>query len=229
MKKDEYRRWFSDQLLQQDRLLIGAITAMVGLGLVATLMEATDFAVILHIGFIPGPWILAFFVAFGILGGILFFTFLRLSKQLGDTEHEVELNDSITAIRTAPTMTAVWTYALGSLEIDQTWIERLFGKLALPQRLFCAAYFLWQRMGQLKTVEINDCSAVIRLLHRQAERVEVSKLVEELQLANLPATLRDVSLIDGVMFLTRRSVGLALTNRLVENMDEWTKKHKAAD
>ena len=168
-------------------------------------------------------------MAFGILGGILFFTFLRLSKQLGDTEHEVELNDSITAIRTAPTMTAVWTYALGSLEIDQTWIERLFGKLALPQRLFCAAYFLWQRMGQLKTVEINDCSAVIRLLHREAERVEVSKLVEELQLANLPATLRDVSLIDGVMFLTRRSVGLALTNRLVENMDEWTKKHKAAD
>ena len=229
MKKDEYRRWFSDQLLQQDRLLIGAITAMVGLGLVATLMEATVFAVILHIGFIPGPWILAFFVTFGILGGILFFTFLRLSKQLGDTEHEVELNDSITAIRTAPTMTAVWTYALGSLEIDQTWIERLFGKLALPQRLFCAAYFLWQRMGQLKTVEINDCSAVIRLLHRQAERVEVSKLVEELQLANLPATLRDVSLIDGVMFLTRRSVGLALTNRLVENMDEWTKKHKAAE
>ena len=229
MKKDEYRRWFSDQLLQQDRLLIGAITAMVGLGLVATLMEATVFAVILHIGFIPGPWILAVFVAFGILGGILFFTFLRLSRQLGDTEHEVELNDSVTAIRTAPTMTAVWTYALGSLEIDQTWIERLFGKLALPQRLFCAAYFLWQRMGQLKTVEINDCSAVIRLLHREAERVEVSKLVEELQLANLPATLRDVSLIDGVMFLTRRSVGLALTNRLVENMDEWTKKHKAAD
>jgi len=202
---------------------------MVGLGLVATLMEATVFAVILHIGFIPGPWILAVFVAFGILGGILFFTFLRLSKQLGDTEHEVELNDSVTAIRTAPTMTAVWTYALGSLEIDQTWIERLFGKLALPQRLFCAAYFLWQRMGQLKTVEINDCSAVIRLLHREAERVEVSKLVEELQLANLAATLRDVSLIDGVMFLTRRSVGLALTNRLVENMDEWTKKHKAAD
>ncbi|MEI6541132.1 MAG: hypothetical protein WCO86_16650 [Planctomycetota bacterium] len=229
MKKDEYRRWFSDQLLQQDRLLIGAITAMVGLGLVATLMEATVFAVILHIGFIPGPWILAVFVAFGILGGILFFTFLRLSKQLGDTEHEVELNNSVTAIRTAPTMTAVWTYALGSLEIDQTWIERLFGKLALPQRLFCAAYFLWQRMGQLKTVEINDCSAVIRLLHREAERVEVSKLVEELQLANLAATLRDVSLIDGVMFLTRRSVGLALTNRLVENMDEWTKKHKAAD
>ena len=228
MKKDEYRRWFSDQLLQQNRLLIGAITAMVGLGLVATLLEAGIFAAILRIGFV-GSWIQAFVVAFGILGAVLFFTFLGLSKQLGDAEHEVELEDRVTAIRTAPTMTAVWTYALGSLETDQTWVERLLGKLAMPQRLFCAAYFSWQRMGQLKTVDINACSAVIRLLHKEAERVEVSKLVEELQLSNLAATLRDVSLIDGVMFLTRRSVGLSLTNRLVENMDEWTKKHKAAD
>ena len=84
-------------------------------------------------------------------------------------------------------------------------------------------------MEQLKAVDINDCSTVIRLLHREAERVEVSKLVEELQLSNLTATLRDVSLIDGVMFLTRRSVGLSLTNRLVDNMDEWTKKHNAVD
>lgn len=202
---------------------------MVALGLFSTLLEVGIFAVILHIGFIPGPWISAFFVAFGIFGGILFFTFLRLSKQLGDTEHEVELDDSVTAILAAPTMTAVWTYALGSLESDQTWVERLLGKLALPQRLFCAAYFSWQRMEQLKTVDIKDCSAVIRLLHKEAERVEVAKLVEELQLSNLAATLRHLSLIDGVMFLTRRSLGLSLTNRLVENMDEWTKKHKAAE
>ena len=32
MKKDEYRRWFSDQLLRQNRLLIGAMAAMIGLG-----------------------------------------------------------------------------------------------------------------------------------------------------------------------------------------------------
>jgi hypothetical protein len=229
MKKDEYRRWFSDQLLLQNRLLMGATAAMIGLGLVASLMEATVFAVILHIGFIPGPWISAFVVAFGILGGILFFTFLRLSAQLSDAEHEVEQDSGVLTIHTAPTMTAVWTYALGSLESDQTWVERLLGKLALPQRLFCAAWFTWQRMERLKTVDINDCSAVIRLLHKEAERVEVSKLVEELQLPNLATTLRNVSLIDGVMFLTRKSLGLSLTNRLVENMDEWTKKHKAAD
>lgn len=228
MKKDEYRRWFSDQLLLQNRLLIGAIAAMIGLGLVATLLEAGIFAVILWFGF-HFSWISAFVVAFGILGAVLFLTYLGLSKQLSDAEHEVEQDAEVLTIRTAPTMTAVWTYALGSLETDQTWVERLFGRLALPQRLFCAAYFTWQRMEQLKTVDINDCSAVIRLLHKEAERVEVSKLVEELQLPNLVTTLRNVSLIDGVMFLTRRSVGLSLTNRLVDNMEEWTKKHKAAD
>ena len=228
MKKDDYRRWFSDKLKGQNRLLIGAITAMICLGLVATLLEAGIFAVILWLGFV-GSWISAFVVAFGIFGGILFFTFLHLPRQLGDTEHEFEQEGEAITIRTAPTMTAVWTYALGSLESDQTWVERLLGKLALPQRLFCAAFSSLQRIEQLKTVDINDCSAVIRLLHREAERVEVGKLIEELQLPNIAVTLRHLSLIDGVMFLTRRSLGLSLTNRLVENMDEWEKKHRSAE
>ena len=77
MKKDDYSRWFSDRLLRQNRLLIAAIAAMIGLGLVATLFEAGIFAVILHIGFMC-PWIRSFVVAFGILGVILFLTYLHL-------------------------------------------------------------------------------------------------------------------------------------------------------
>ncbi len=228
MKKDEYRRWFSDQLVLQNRLLMGAITAMAGLGLVATLLEMLVFASIFRVGFV-GSWIVAFLLTAGILGLVLFLTYLRLSKQLADREHEVELDDRILIIRTAPTMTAVWTYALGSLESDQSWVERLLGMLAMPQRLFCAAYFAWQRTQQLKTIDVSDCAAVIRLLHRKAERIEVGQLVEELQLSNLEATLRNLSLIDGVMFLAQRTLGLSLTNRLVDDMAEWTRKHKAAE
>ena len=224
MKKDDYSRWFSDRLLRQNRLLIAAIAAMIGLGLVATLFEAGIFAVILHIGFISGPWTPSFVVAFGILGVILFLTYLHLPKQLSDAEHDAELRGDVTTIRTAPTMTAVWTYALGSLETDQTWIERLMSMLALSQRLFCAAYFTWQRMTQLKAIDVYDCSAVLRLLYKKAERVEVSVLEKELKLPNLVTTLRNVSLIDGVMFLTQKSVGLSLTNRLVDDMAEWTER-----
>jgi len=224
MKKDDYSRWFSDRLMRQNRLLIGAIAAMIGLGLIATLLEAGIFAVILHIGFIPGSWIPSFIVSFSILGAILFLTYLRLPKQLSDAEHDVELHSDVTTIGTAPTMSAVWTYALGSLESDQTWIERLLSKLALSQRLFCAAYFTWQRMNQLKAIDVYDCSAVLRLLHRKAERVEVSELEKELQLPNLVTTLRNVSHSDGVMFLTQKSLGLSLTNRLVDDMAEWTER-----
>jgi hypothetical protein len=67
MKKDEYRRWFSDQLVLQNRLLMGAIAAMAGLGLIATLMEMVIFASILRVGFV-GSWILAFLLTTGILG-----------------------------------------------------------------------------------------------------------------------------------------------------------------
>ena len=224
MKKEEYQRWFSDQLLLQNRLLIGAIAAMAGLSVVATLMEGTLFASVLRIGFI-GSWTMAFLITLGILGSILFATWLRMPKQLADAQHEAESDDGVTVIRVAPTMTAVWTYALGSLETERSGVERLFGMLALPQRLFCAAYFTWQRMEQLKSIDVNECSAVIRLVHRKAERVEVKEIAAELTLPDLPATLRNVSLIDGVVFLTRRSVGLSLANRLVDDMEEWTKKH----
>lgn len=225
MKKDEYRRWFADQLTQQNRLLTGAMAALVGLGLIAVLIEATLFATILHFGILSGPWPTAYFVSFCIQGAMLFVTFLRLSKQLPDTEHEVELEEGFTVIRTAPTMSTVWTYALGSLETDQTWIERLFSILALPQRLFCAAWFTWQRIIRLKTIDINDCSTVVRLLDRKRERIEVSELAEELQLPDIATTLSNVSLIDGVMFLKQKSMGLSLTNRLVDAMAEWSRKN----
>lgn len=228
MKKDEYRRWFSDQLVLQNRLLMGAIAAMAGLGLVATLLEMVLFASILHVGF-RFPWPLAFLFTIAILGFVLFVTYLRLPKQLADREHEVELDDRITTIHTAPTMTAVWTYALGSLESDQSWVERLLGMLALPQRLFCAAYFAWQRTEQLKSIDVNNCAAVIRLLDRKSERIEVGQLVEELQLSSLEETLRNLSLIDGVMFLAQKTLGLSLTNRLVDDMTVWIKKHKATE
>jgi len=52
----------------------------------------------------------------------------------------------------------------------------------------------------------------------------VSELEKELQLPNLVTTLRNVSLIDGVMFLTQKSLGLSLTNRLVDDMAEWTER-----
>jgi hypothetical protein len=229
MKKDEYRQWFADQLLRQTHLLTGAVAAMLGLGLVATIIESTIFAMVLHFGFYSTPWIPSYIVVLSIQGLMLFFLYNQLSKRLSDTEHQVEIDDAVTTIRTAPTMTTVWTYALGSLETDQTWLERLASILALPQRLFCAALFTWERILQLKAVDVSDCSAVLRLLHRKEERVEIGDLMEGLQLSDLTTTLRNVSLVDGVMFLKQKSMGLSLSRRMTDAMWEWSQKNKTAE
>lgn len=228
MKKDHYRRWFADQLVLQNRLLIGAMAAMVGLGLIATLFELTLFASILRIGFV-GSWTLAILITLMIQGGILFATWLRMPRRLADAVFQADNDHTVMIINVAPTMTAVWTYALGSLETNRSAVERLLGMLALPQRLFCAAWFVWQRIEQLKTIDVNECASVIRLVHKKAERVEVKEIADELTLPNLPATLRHVSLIDGVVFLTRRSVGLSLANRMVDDMEAWTKKNSSPE
>jgi hypothetical protein len=65
----------------------------------------------------------------------------------------------------------------------------------------------------------------VRQLDRKRERIEVSDLAEELQLPDIATTLSNVSLIDGVMFLKQKSMGLSLTNRLVDAMEEWSRKN----
>jgi hypothetical protein len=80
-----------------------------------------------------------------------------------------------------------------------------------------------------KTVDVNNCAAVIRLLDRNPNESKLGCWWRNCSLSNLEATLRNLSLIDGVMFLAQKTLGLSLTNRLVDDMAEWTRKHKASE
>jgi hypothetical protein len=160
-----------------------------------------------------------------ILATIQYFTLLWMPKQLADIDHESVSEDEVTIVKSAATMSSAWTYAFGSLESDRTWIEILLGLLSLPQRMFAAAWFSWQRKGEIDAVEIAPCALILRLLHKEAERVDLKKITEEVELTDLAQTLRQVSLIDGVVFLKRNSVGLSLANRLVDDIEAWRKKN----
>ena len=226
LKREEMRRWLTERLHRQKQLITGSLAGMIVLGLVATLLEFTVFYLIIKVGFISNG-ALAAIATLSVQAVIQLVTWLRLPGQLPDIEHEGELDDSMTTIKVAPNMTAVWTYALGSLESDRTWIEMLLGLLALPQRLCSAAWFTWQRHQQLSAVVIEPCAAVIRLLHKEAERVELKVIAAEIKTDDLTGVIRQVSLIDGVVFLTRKSIGLSLANRLVEDIEDWKKKKTA--
>jgi hypothetical protein len=226
LKREESRRWLTERLHRQKQLIMGSLAGMIVLGLVATLLEFTVFLLIIKVGFISNG-VLASMATLAILAAIQLITWLRLPARLPDIEHEGELEDSVTTIKVAPNMTAVWTYALGSIESDRTWVEMLLGVLALPQRLCSAAWFTWQRHQELSAVAIEPCAAVIRLLHKEAERVELKVIAAEINSDDLTGIIRQVSLIDGVVFLTRKSIGLSLANRLVDDIDEWKQKRMA--
>jgi hypothetical protein len=227
MKKEEFRRWLSEKMATQCRLTMGSLGAMVAIGLIATLMEFGLFYLIIKIGFI-GSGFLAAVVTVGLLGAVQGLTLLQLRKHLPDSEHEVDLETGHALIRVAPNMTDVWTYAFGSLDGDRSWQERLIGILTLPQRMCSAAWFTWNRLEELKTVAVEPCAAVIRLLHKEGEGVEIGKIEEDLNLADLQTTIRHISLIDGVTILSRRKLGLSLAPRLVDDIVEWKKNQTAS-
>lgn len=224
LKKEQMRRWLTERLQTQKQLVMAAMVGMAVIGTVATLIEFVLFYLIIRIGFIQSG-VLAMLATLGILATIQYFTLLWMPKQLADIDHESVSEDEVTIVKSAATMSAAWTYAFGSLESDRTWVEILLGLLSLPQRMFAAAWFSWQRKGEIEAVEIAPCALILRLLHKEAERVDLKKITEEVELTDLTQTLRQVSLIDGVVFLTRNSVGLSLANRLVDDIEAWRKKN----
>ena len=220
----QMRRWLTERLQTQKQLVMAAMAGMAVIGTIATLIEFFVFLIIINYGFIESS-VLSILVTLMIMAAIQYFTILWMPKQLADIEHESVSDDEVTIVKSAATMTAAWTYAFGSLESDRTWVEILLGLLSLPQRMIAAAWFSWQRKGEIEAVEIAPCALILRLLHKEAERVDLKKILEEVEVADIAQTLRQVSLIDGVVFLTRNSVGLSLANRLVDDIEAWRKKN----
>lgn len=228
MKKEDYRQWLLERISVQRRLVTTAVVIMTALGLVAILLEASVVQWILATGFV-GSSAVAWLLTLAILGGVLFATWLRVPRNLGDAVYTAELNGADIDIRVAPAMGVVWTFALGSIDSDRTWVERLLGLLAMPQRLLCAAWYALSRLRELQDVDPVECAAVFRILFRKAERMEVSELAEKRTFADLPRTLRQVSLFDGVVFLTRRTVGVSLAPRLVDQLNDWNTRRGPAE
>lgn len=229
MKKEQARRWLAQRLKSQEKFTMASVAGLALLGVIAWSVELTVATLILGIGFFPSSKTLAFLVASGIFGCVQFITVFRLPKNLGDVRAIQKISEaSQSEYATAQPLSAVWMYAFGNMDSDQLWYEKLLGLLCLPQRLCAAAFFAWKRIEELRQLNHEACAAVIRHLYREAERVEIEELAEKLNLANPVRTIRQVSLIDGVILLTRKTSGLSLAQRLVDDINEWLRNNPAS-
>lgn len=224
MKKEQARRWLSQKLKSQQQVTQASVAGLAILGVIAWSLELAAVTLVLMIGFRLGS-LLGFLTAAGILGAVQYFTVLRLKSDLGDIRALQKVSEvSESEYVTAQPLSAVWMYAFGSMDSDQFWYEKLLGLLCMPQRLWSAAWFAWQRVDELGKLNNESCAAIIRHLFREAERVEIDELATKLSLPNPIRAIREVSLIDGVMLLTRKTAGLNLAPRLVDELNAWLKQ-----
>lgn len=217
MNKDDFNNWLAKKVDFQAKLTIGAVAGMCAIGLIAFLIQGGLFYILLQWGY--GP-IAAVVVTAAVFGGMGFFTWMTAPKTLVDTEHEVDVDGRNIVIKVAPTMASAWTYAMGSRESDLSIPERIFGLFMMVPRMFWTAWYLFKRVTDVKEIDVRECGAILRFMLKKAERVDVHEIAEKRPKTNLVKTLRQVSLIDGVVFLSRGEIGLTLANRFKDDVEK---------
>lgn len=218
MKKEQFHQWVREKVDTQIKLVYAAMAAMIALGLIGFLIQAGLLYAIFSYAY--NSRTLGFMIPAVLFGGMGVFTWLMSPRNLRDSVHKGKNDGEEMKIRVAPTMANCWTFALGSLEIDRSIPERIWGMMLIVPRLFWTAWYLFQRADDVKQIDVPECCKVLRLALKKGERVELEEFGDRFESMDLPKILRQVSLIDGVVFLTKRGFGMSLANRFKEDLEK---------
>ncbi|MCA9083630.1 MAG: hypothetical protein KDA81_06225 [Planctomycetaceae bacterium] len=217
MKKDVFNEWLRRRVEFSRKVTIGGCAAMAALSVVLFIVQGGILFVLLRWGY---GLSIALLALVGIFGGMGVFTWMTAPRTLRDEEHTVSIDGRDVAIRIAPTMASAWTFALGSLDSDQSIPERIFGMAMLVPRMAWTSLYVFKRIEQIQQIDVPECGKVLRMVLKKAERVEVADIADKFTSMDLPGILRQVSLIDGVVFLTRHGVGISLANRFRDDLEK---------
>ena len=217
MKKEDFNDWLGRKVEFQTKITIGAVVATACLGLLGFVVQGGLLFLLLKWGY---GWPVAFLAVTAIFGGMGFFVYVTAPRQLCDADHVALINGRETRIDIAPTMASAWTFAFGSMESDQSIFERIFAMLMIVPRMFWTSWYLYRRVDQVKQVDVTECGKVLRMVLKKAERVDVTEIADKFSKMDITQTLRQMSLIDGVVFLTKESVGISLANRFKDDLEK---------
>lgn len=217
MKKEQFNSWLQRKVETQAKITMAACASMAVLGLLAFLIQGGLLYLLFSAAY--GSRFLGSVIVLGLFGGMGAFTVLTAPKQLRDAQHEISDGAKEVDIRIAPTLSNAWTFAMGSLESDQSIPQRIISLMMLVPRLLWTSYFVFGRITEVKNVHVDDCSKVLRMILKRDERIEASEVAEKYTDMDVPRILRELSLIDGVVFLTKESVGLSVAKRFKDAVE----------
>lgn len=226
MKKEEFQQWLAGCVESQVKITIAACAGMVALGLLLFLIKGGLLYLIFSMAY--GSDSVGGFIVLLIFGGLGVFTCWLAPRQLSDTEHEIESGVSLLSFRLAPPLAHAWTFAMGSIDSDQSMPQKILNMAFVVPRLFWTAWYVFGRIEKVKRVDVPNCSKVLRLVLKRSERVQASEIAEHFQDMPTPQVMYDLSLIDGVVFLTKESVGISLANRFKDKLEAAQQKSGAA-
>lgn len=217
MKKEAFYNWLSDRLRNQTRLTIAACSGMVVVGLLALLIQGGLLYLLLSVAYSPavGAAVVLLLLGLGTL-----FVWTTAPQHLNGREHDVQVGFNTVTITLMPTLANAWTYAMGSMETDQSIPERLVKLFLLIPRMFVTAWYVFQRIELAKEIDAENCGKVIRLVLRKSESVQVTEVAEKWPDMDIRATMKQLSLIDGVVFLTRGEPAISIANRFKDDLDK---------
>ncbi len=226
MKKSDFNAWLTKRVEFQSKVTMSACVGMAAVGLIAFIVQGGLLWVLFWAAY-GSKWMAALIVLL-IFGGMGVFTWLTAPKELHDQEHEVAADRGDLTVHLAPTLSTAWTYAMGSLDSDQSIPERIFGMMMIVPRMAWTSKYVFGRIQQVKEIDIESCGKVLRLLLKKSERVEASDVADRFDDMDVPTTLRQLSLMDGVVFLTKDSVGMTLANRFKDDLEKGLSNIKPA-
>ena len=123
-------------------------------------------------------------------------------------------------------------FPTGTLRISLTNVARgsprrqlgkgfLSGVLSIVPRLFCTAWHTWHRVEAVRNIDSETTLTVMKMLFRSDHSVAAESIADGLGDVDLNKVLRDVSLLDGIVFLTRGGISLSIAPRLNEDFEAW--------
>lgn len=227
MKKRGFRNWVLNRIETQRKLTLAAVVGMVAVGLLLLLVEAGLLFKLFSTAYSRTT---GFLITTGLFGCLAVYSWFRSQKELHDRTFQAACHTTVVDLRVVPPISDVWSWAFGSMDPDRSIIDKLVAVTMQAPRLLCAAWYTWHRLEDVQNIDKEATIDVMKVLFRSDHSVGVQEIADKLEDEDLVTVIRDVSLLDGVVFLTKDEITLSIAPRLNEDLDAWrAETEKAAE
>lgn len=218
MKKRGFRNWVLNRIETQRKLTLAATVGMFAVGLVLLLLQA---GLLFLLSWAAYGRMTGFVITVGLFGCLGVYSWFRSQKELHDKTYQAASGTSAVDLRVAQSISEIWGWAFGSMDSDRSIIDWLVTVTMLVPRLFCAAWYTWRRLEDVRNIDREATVEVMKVLFRSDHSVRIQTIADKLGAEDLVQAIRDVSLLDGVLFLTNEEITVSIAPRLNEDLDAW--------